>query len=144
MGRNWIALGLLTLLVAACQTKGVFDPGWERAVGQVDPALSSVQMITAPTSARVNVPFTVTVRTLGRSPCTRAADMDVVVSGLNVDITPYDEYARTSPYCRDDLKAFEHTASVTVGTAGQARVRLHARTLAGADYTYDAAVTVQP
>jgi hypothetical protein len=55
----------------------------------------------------VNVPFTVTVRTLGSSPCTRAADMDVVVSGLNVDITPR-QSTPASPFCRDDLKAFEH------------------------------------
>ena len=144
MNRNWTALTSVVVLLAACQTKDVFDPGWTREVGVSDPEQSSVQMISAPTQARVNVPFSVTVRTLGSSSCTRVESTEVTVSGLDVDITPYDEYARKAPACTDDLHAFEHPATVTVATAGQARIRLHARTREGADMTYDAAVTVVP
>jgi len=134
---------MLAVLAAACVNKGVFDPGWDRQVGAVDPALSSIQMLSAPTQAAANVPFTVTVRTLGSSSCTRAADTDVVVNGLDVDITPYDEYARNLPACTTDIHPFEHQAQVTVTTPGQARIRLHARTLDDQPMTYDATVTIQ-
>lgn len=144
MRRNWTMIAVAAVVLAACQSKDVFDADWQRDVGVVDPALSSVQMISAPTQANVNTAFTVTVRTLGSSSCTRVAETEVAVSGLNVDITPYDEYTRSVPVCTTDLRAFEHQARVTVGTAGEARIRLHARTLAGAAFTHDVPVTIRP
>jgi hypothetical protein len=136
---------MAVLALAACSSKGVLDVGWERQLGVVDPALSSVQMLSLPTQVRANVAFNITVRTLGSRSCTRAQSTEVTVSGLNVDITPYDEHARTAPACSPAASwPIEHVASVTVSTAGQAHVRLHARTRAGVDSTFDAAFTVTP
>ena len=138
-----ILLAAAMLLLATCQGKDVFEPGWVQQVGEVDPELSSVQLITVPATATVNVPFTVTVRTVGSRTCTRAFDADVAVSGLDVDITPFVQVARAAPYCSSDLTAFEHPVSVTIGSAGQARIRLHAHTRTGAEFTYDVLLTVQ-
>jgi hypothetical protein len=145
--RNVILFSLtLGAVVAACAAPGTTDTSadWERRIGVVEPALSSIQMLKLPPEVRVGEPFTVTVRTLGSSSCTRAAGMDVASEGLSVELTPYDEYARNPAACTDDLHAFEHTARVTVAVAGQARVRLHARALTGEALRYDAAVTVRP
>ena len=143
MQRKLIGLATTAVLLASCQTKDVFEPGWERAIGQMDPSHATVQAVSAPATATVNVPFSVTVRTLGSSICTRVANTEVSVTGLTVTVTPYDEYARTMPYCTNDQKAFEHTASVTVASPGTATIRVSARSLQGVPINIDRVVTVQ-
>jgi hypothetical protein len=139
-----ITAALCLALLASCRGQEVADPGWERGLAVTDPARSSVQMIEVPMTVKAGTPFTVIIRSFGSSSCTRVGDATVVVNGLDVDITAYNNYARRAPACTDDLHVFEHRVPVTVNQVGQARMRLHARSTSGEPLSYDFALTVHP
>jgi hypothetical protein len=134
---------LAGLLVCACSPFTNPDPdGWSRVIGTVNPALSSIQMVNLPTEARVNVPFTVTVMTLGSSSCTRADGTDVDTAGLRVTIIPYDRVAPPGTPCTRDLRAFPHEVQLRFATAGEARITVVGRH-EGSTVTHDLRIPVR-
>lgn len=135
---------LSALLLAACSTDETVAPdGWVRRVGVIDPALSSIQLLSLPAEVRLGEPVAATVRTLGSSSCTRVHDTQLDVNGLSVDITPRDEYAPEDTACTADIHAFPHDVTWTFKTAGQARVTVHGRGHDGRDIAYDVTVNVR-
>lgn len=133
---------LAALLVCACSTF-TGPPGWSRVIGTVNPALSSQQMVNLPTEARVNVPFTVTVTTLGSSSCTRADGADVVVSGRTATITPYDRVAPPDTPCTRDLRGFPHQVQLRFATAGEARINVIGRDGSGKTVSHGVVIPVR-
>ena len=133
---------LAALLVCACSP--FTDPsGWSRVIGTVNPSLSSIQMVNLPTEASVNVPFTVTVTTLGSSSCTRADGTDVDANGLAVTITPYDRVAPPGTACTRDLRAFPHPVELRFASAGEARINVIGRDGNGSTVSYEVVIPVR-
>src|SRR5688572_25596443 len=133
---------LTALLVSACAP--VTNPdGWRRVVGNVNPALSSIQMVNLPTEAAVNVPFTVTVTTLGSSSCTRADGTDVATNGLTATITPYDRVAPPDAPCTRDLRGFPHPVQLRFTTAGSARIIVIGREGSGGTTSHEFVLPVR-
>ena len=133
---------LAVLLVSSCAL--VTNPdGWRRVIGNVNPALSSMQMVNLPTEAAVNVPFTVTVTTLGSSSCTRADGADVVTNGLTATITPYDRVAPPNTPCTRDLRGFPHPVQLRFATAGSARINVIGRDGSGQTTTHEFVLPVR-
>jgi hypothetical protein len=138
--RRVIAGGLL--LLAACST-GTGPDGWQRVVGRMEPELSSIQAVLMPAEAMVNVPFEVTLSTVGSSSCTRAAGALSSVAGRTAVITPYDLVAPPTTPCTRDLRAFPRTVSVKLTSTGEGLIRIRARGAEGRPTTFDVTIPVR-
>lgn len=125
----WMALALV---VAACGSpsepappsqSGLPDPpaGRVRVLGSIigynrdDPRISIVQ------NGRT---VSVSVTTYGGG-CHSGGETVVQVSGLFVDITPYDFTATTGTVCTQPLLSFVHEATVRFDVVGTAHIRIH-------------------
>jgi hypothetical protein len=84
------------------------------------PFLSSLPIFVTETP-RVGVPVTVIVNTYGSSSCIRPDGMDVVYSGREVQLTPWDRISRAGA-CTDDLAAHPHHATLTFAEPGPATI----------------------
>ena len=135
-------IALAALFVCAC-SPFTDPPGWSRVIGTVNPALSSIQMVSVPPEATVSVPITVTVMTLGSSSCTRADGTDVSVNGLLATITPYDRVAPPGTACTRDLRGFPHQVQLRFATAGQARINVVGRDGSGGTVSYEVMIPVR-
>ena len=132
------------LILSACSASTSTDAdGWARVVGTIMPEMSSVQMLQLPPTVTAGVPFNITVSTLGSSSCTRTAGMDASISGLTLDVTPYDSVPTTPIPCTRDLRAFPRSITHTFNTAGTATIRVHGRQ-ADRPIIFEAQVTVRP
>ena len=132
------------ILFAGCSSgTSTGEDGWTSGVGVISPELSSTQLLTMPAEVQAGVPFDVTVRTVGSSSCTRAAELRVSQSTSRLELTPYDEYAPRDRACTDDLHAFDHTARITIATPGTRTVRINGRKFNGAEITYETTLTVR-
>lgn len=143
--RRAALVGALTLGVtlAACHSAG--EPEWRREVGRVEPALSSSPALLPPMTVRAGVPFDVTVTTVGSSSCTRPDGVSVQVMGPVAELVPYDLELSAAAACTDDLRPFPRTVRVRFDVAGEAVVRLRARSLsADGPVTLEVPVRVAP
>jgi hypothetical protein len=131
----------LTVLLLAC-TSGTEPDDWRRVVGHVNPALSSIQAVSFPAQVQANVPFPVTVTTLGSSSCTRADGASVSRSDNLAIITPYDRVAPDGTACTRDLRGFPRTVMVRFGRPGEARLRFPTRNWQGESDTIEFSLTV--
>lgn len=135
---------LLTGMVLFAGCSAPIEPeGWERVVGRVQPELSSIRAVLSPAEVFANVPFTVTVNTLGSSSCTREAGMKTRVTGRTAEITPYDLVAPAGTECTRDLHAFPRTVSIVLRTAGEGVIRVRGRGADGQPITFDFTVPVR-
>lgn len=146
--RRHIAVPSLALVLAAAACGGGGDPldsldGWKVVVGRISPSLSSVQAARAPATARVGVPFTVTVTTVGSGSCTRAAGARVSrVNARFVVVEPLDR--ERDGTCTDDLASYPRDVRVTFEEAGDAVVRVSGRAFTpGEPATVDLPVRVE-
>jgi hypothetical protein len=117
------------ILLAACSSNGTEPDEWRRVVGQIEPSLSSVQAVRVPAAAVVNVPFSITINTVGSSTCTRADGAAAAVAGQLALVTPYDRIAPDGTGCTRDLRAFPRDVSLRFSSPGEARIRVQARGL---------------
>jgi hypothetical protein len=130
------------LLLAGCST-GTGPDGWQRVVGRMEPGLSSIQAVLLPAEAVVDVPFEVTLSTVGSSSCTRADGALASVAGRTAVITPYDLVAPAQTPCTRDLRAFPRTVPVTLTSAGEGLIRIQARGAEGRPTTFDVTIPVR-
>ena len=134
----------IALFFAACSRGPTTSAdGWTKRVGVIGPELSSIQLLSMPAEVQANVPLDVTVRTLGSSSCTRAAELRTSQSSARLELTPYDEYAPRDRACTDDLHAFDHTARITIASPGTRTVRIIGRKFDGGEITYETTITVR-
>ena len=119
------AVGLLA--VAACLIST--EAGWRWAV---QPGLIAVEGVTAvgvtvPDTVQVGTSFSVVVKTFGSSSCTRPAGANVRMSGLTATFVPLDSVVEGDMVCTSDLRAFAHSASLTLDLAGEANLAVVGR-----------------
>ena len=137
-----VSILALTFLLLGCTSGTAPEDGWQRVVGHVNPALSSIQAISFPAHVQVNVPFQVTVTTVGSSSCTRADGASVSQSDNLAIIIPYDRVAPDGTGCTRDLRGFPRTVIVRFTSAGVARIRVPTRNWQGASDTIEFSLTV--
>jgi hypothetical protein len=123
-----LAAGFLLLATAGCEA---FTPQpWERVVGVIAVEdLPSYSPISVPDSVRLGESFVATVTTLGSGNCTRAYGADVSHHGHVLEVVPYDQERRGSGICTLDLVAYSRPVTLRFDVAGEARVRIIARSL---------------
>lgn len=112
-------LALLAALACASPHAPVLP---ERVHGTISlPFLSSLPLgMTGVPHA--GVATTVFVRTYGSSSCDRPAGLDVVTGAAAVTLTPWVTARTPASICTEDLRAWEHQATVVFPTAGPARI----------------------
>lgn len=101
--------------------------------------------VTVPATARVGQPFTVRVITRAGG-CSNADDTEVIVTGSNAVVTPYDiRTTGTNLTCGDEDQVFTHLASVQFDLVGPATVTVVGRREPGdEEVRVVRAVEVQP
>ena len=99
----------------------VVDP--YRFVGHID--FSDIRDLEPriPGTATASVPIQVTVWTSGGG-CHRPGETEVTVDGRTAVVTPYDWFHSSTGICTDDIKYFEHNATVTFTDPGTAEIVL--------------------
>jgi hypothetical protein len=133
------SLALLTLAAAvACSSgpgptdAGSTDLGTSRAgEGRQVGVLAfhgDTAQVTVPQTVAVGEPATVVVTTYGGG-CIRTGDMEVQVTGLVAELTPYDHFPPAGAICTADLRLNRHTATVQFTQRGRATVRVRGREL---------------
>jgi len=133
-----LALGPLLL---ACQ-----DPtgGFQTVVGTIDAGAPLADVIQGPARGSVGQPLEFTVSTFGNS-CISAQGAQVIVSGLQATVTPYDREYRGPRECLDYFKAYPRTVTVVFPSPGNATVRVQGRSSNQSGLvSVDHAVTVTP
>lgn len=110
----------MVLLVAPCA--GPVAPEAGRITGVIS-FYDEPEVVEVPASAPAGEPFEVVVVTYGGG-CVTRNGTEVDVSGLVVDVRPYDMDSGAE-VCTDELRIFEHRAAVIVHEIGTAEVRFH-------------------
>lgn len=97
----------------------VVKPGiiQQRVGGEVD--------VTLPTEAAVGEPVSITVRSFGNG-CFQEAETTASVDGLSAVVVPFDSI-RVDVACTEQLRVFEHVATLTFSRAGVASVAIVGR-----------------
>lgn len=121
----------LRLSVAAVLTVGVVGCSlltadeWVRRTGALAPSHTHAQAVVVPGTARVGVPFTITVATVGSGSCVRPSGASVEVVGLTATVVPMDEvYVGGRHACTDDLVSYPRTVTLTFMEPGSASVQV--------------------
>lgn len=105
--------------------------------GIIEMDASHPAMVELPQSVRIGERFTVAVTTYGGG-CSSLGDTQVGVTGLQVDVRPFDyETITENAGCTRELRMHRHEASVWLEEVGTATVRVHGRRLPA-----DEAVTI--
>jgi hypothetical protein len=130
VARLGVALAVLAS-IAACRSPAESD--WERQVGTLPVALSSVQSVMVASPIRAGVPFAVTITTVGSSSCTRGDGVEVERSSARVVLTPYDWVAPRGSTCTRDMQQFPRTVELTLAQPGEYTLRVEGRPLEGND-----------
>ena len=137
---------VLASLLACSQPSDQGEPAriaWSQAVGFVDNGGTALDALTVPDSIRAGVTFTATVSTFGSTGCIRPDRSQVLASGPQADITPYDSVWSGSPPCLPGWQGYSRSVELTFAAPGSALVRLHGRGFGG-DLTFERTVTVRP
>ena len=116
--------GMLLAALGAAAVAGCTSPALvERMVGHID--FSDIEGVEPriPETATASVPFEVTVWTWGGG-CYEIGETEVDVDGRTAVVTPYDYLETTAKSCTDDIRYFEHKATVTFMDPGTAQVVL--------------------
>jgi hypothetical protein len=129
----FVALG--AVLLGACGDAA--GPRWTTQVSVVDLERSSVQAFSHPSTARVGVPFGVTVTTVGSTGCVRLAGARVTITGLEAEVVPLDAMPPEGTAC-------PRTVRVRFDSPGEAPVRVRARDPHLREVVQGAAVRVEP
>ena len=127
------SLPLLAGLIISVACEGPFGPDEDRRVGVISFNRDPI-VIEAPDTVQEGVPFSVMIRAYGNS-CVSAGGVEVQVSNLVADVTPYVVY--TGRVCADILKTVDQEAFVTLTSSGAAEVRFH-----GMEMPADSLITV--
>lgn len=122
----------LTLGLAACRSPA--ESGWERRVGVLPVAFSSLQSVMVASPIRAGVPFAVTITTVGSSTCTRGDGVEVARSPGRLVLTPYDWVAPRGSSCTRDLQPFPRTVQLTLAQPGEYTLRVEGAPVGGGDY----------
>ena len=129
------SLPLLAGLIISVACEGPFGPDVERRVGVIsfygDPIV-----IEAPDTVQEGVPFSVMIRAYGDS-CINPGGVEVQVSNLVADVTPYVLVYTGPRVCDSILKWIDQEAFVTLTSSGAAEVRFH-----GKEHPADSLITV--
>ena len=136
-------INLIGWLVLAGCSSSTAPGGWQRVVGRMEPELSSIQAVIVPAEAVADAPFEIVVHTVGSSSCTRAAGALSSVAGNTALITPYDLVAPENTPCTRDLRAFPHSVTVVLKSAGEGLIRVQARGSGGRPITLDLSIPVR-
>jgi hypothetical protein len=135
--------GLVALLALIGCSSSAEPNGWRRVIGVVQPFMSSIQAVIVPPAVSVNVPFAVTVNTVGSSSCTRPNGATLAVAGNTAVITPYDFVAPPGTACTEDLHAFPRSVNVTFTSVGVGRIQVKSRSFAGDTATFELELQVR-
>ena len=115
-----------SVLLTSCDFDFVTGPSERLVVGTVAFHSEPVD-IDVPDTVTVSVPFSVSVRTFGGG-CQRLGSTEVVINGLDAEVTPFDSTAGGDRVvCTDILLAFAHGASLTFATVGSATVTIRGK-----------------
>ncbi|HKG91201.1 MAG TPA: hypothetical protein VKA84_04895 [Gemmatimonadaceae bacterium] len=121
------------------------DPSWSLRPAFVDIERNSVQAIVSPMTARVGVPFTLTINSYGSSSCTRLGNDQVETRGMVADITVLNWEAPDGSPCTRDIRFLPHEIALRFTQAGDATVRVRARSPRTQElFTYDMTLRVEP
>lgn len=126
LGKLFAALGV----VASFSCDGPVAPLQDRVVGYINFADIRGHEPGIPGTATAGVPLPVTVWTMGDG-CREGGDTEVDVDGLTAVVTPYDIQIRSTGGCTEELRRFEHTATVVFDVPGTAEVLLRYSTSYG-------------
>ena len=107
-------------MVVACG--GPTEPEARKEIGVISFYHDAV-VITVPDAVEAGIPFELSVRTYGGG-CHTRGTTDVDVTGLRVDVRPYDIHSGHD-FCTQPLLMFDHVAMVTVHESGQAIISFH-------------------
>jgi hypothetical protein len=113
---------MLSIVLLAAPCTGPVAPVAERVPGVIS-FYGESELAEVPESAVAGEPFEVMVVTFGGG-CITQDGTEVDVSGLEVDVRPYD-LESGGEVCTAELRLFEHRATVTVAVPGTAEVRFH-------------------
>lgn len=109
---------LLAALAVGC-AGGPLEPGPQARPGVIS-FYDQPVVATAPDTALAGTPFTVRVRTYGGG-CLSEGETDVVVTGSEALVQPLDIHSGAE-VCTDELRTFDHEATVVVAEVGTARI----------------------
>lgn len=121
--RAVVAAAALAVVLSACHI--LAGPDEVRRMGSIagytsdDPRVTLVQV-----GRRVDV----SVISYGGG-CERQGDTEVVVTGLEAMVTPFDFTDADAQVCTDILKSFDHKASIEFPTGGTATIRVRGLSL---------------
>lgn len=116
---RWFVVALAALTMACANPHDPAPADREHGLILI-PILSSLSLI-SPASAKVGVPFNVTIRTFGSSTCNLPAGLDVKYSTGEVLFTPW-VTTSAGAICTDDLTSHAQQASVTIAQPGTVRL----------------------
>lgn len=120
--RHLIASVLVVIALAGC-VEGPTEGGWISVLGVIPPETLHDQALAVPGSARVGVPFSITVATIGSSNCIRPMSASLHVDQLAASVYPFDlRYVGAGANCLDDAVLHPRSATITFQEPGEATV----------------------
>ena len=123
--RPAVALLVSVVAVGACSVLSLEEPETVRGAA-ILLHYGDATTVTVPTSARVDVPVSITVTSFGGG-CIAQGETEFTLRGLEAEVRPYRyETVRLPPNvaCTDELRIFQHTISLEFEEPGDARVRV--------------------
>ena len=113
-------LALAAIALAGCSS--VAGPEVTREMGVISFYQQPV-LIEVPAAVEAGTPFQILVRTYGGGCITRNGT-DVESNGFQADVIPYDLNSGAE-VCTDELRMFDHTATLAFSSTGTALIRIH-------------------
>lgn len=117
-------LHVTALILVATGCTALLGPGETRRLGVIDFYQDPV-VIAVPDTVQAGAAFEVSVRTYGGG-CITKGDTETQVEGLTAEVRPYDLHSGAE-VCTDELRIFDHRATLAFEQAGLAEVRFHGR-----------------
>jgi hypothetical protein len=100
------------------------------------------EVLVVPETASAGQPFGVRVTTIGESGCWRAGSEGTAISGLTVELTPFDVHSGHG-ICTTALVALRHEWTLTLDSPGEWTVRVRGRIARYGDDTWETPVAVE-
>lgn len=144
--RTLTRLGLASVVLVGSACRSPAESDWERRVGTLPLAVSSMQSVMVASPIRAGVPFAVTITTVGSSSCTRGDGIEVERSPGRVVLTPYDWVAPSGSTCTRDLQPFPRTVQLTLPQPGEYTLRVEGAPFGGGgdEGTVELLIVVEP
>lgn len=117
-----LSVPALVLLATGCTA--LLGPGETRRLGVIDFYQEPV-VIAVPDTVQAGAAFEVSVRTYGGG-CITEGETETRVEGLSADVRPYDLHSGAG-VCTDELRIFDHQATLAFEQEGVGEVRFHGR-----------------